>query len=824
MYRKIAILLCATIFLAILPAKAQLSDSQILQYIAEGAAAGKTERQVGNELLARGVTIQQAQQLLQAYRNGLRPNTTTSVTGSPSTQVPPTTMRQQNTDIDDEAPAQRASSDRRPRRGRSLSDTQEDLTEESPLYDENGYKRIYGMDIFSSQNLTFEPNQNLATPEDYVLGPGDELVINIWGVNEVTIRQTISPDGVINVTQIGPIFLTGLTIKEAKGRLRSTLAKTYSSLRSGGSQLSLSLGEVRTIQVNVLGEVASPGTYRLSSFSTVFNALYRAGGISEIGSLRAVRIMRGGELFATVDLYDYIFNGKSGNDVALHEGDVVLVPTYTALVGIDGFVKRPMFYEVKEGEPVSALIGYAGGFSEGAWPMEIHVERNDGRENHISTVASSDFDGFTLRDGDIARVSGSDVDYFTNRVEVQGSVFRPGMFELGGSIATVRQLVEHAGGLLPEAFRGRAQLLREKEDRTKEVRSVPIGALMDGLVEDILLRRNDVLVISDKTEIEPKGDFTIAGFVQYPGEYPYADNTTVEDLILMAGGLAEGASSANVEIARRINDPNRTSASDTLAIIFSTSIRNGLMDDGSAGFTLMPDDVVSVRRNPSYLEQRNVTISGEITYPGQYTLANTGERASQIVARAGGATPNGYVRGAMLLRKLSPYEKNIRRTMTRMVTQSESSKDSLNVEKIEVDEIYTVGIELDKALANPGSDYDIVLRDGDELIIPALSNTVRIQGEVLYPNSVQYIAGKSVSYYVSQAGGFTTSARRNKAYVVYMNGTVAVGAGATLEPGCEIIVPARQEKSRMTTGEWLGIGTSAASIATMVATIVNLFL
>ena len=822
MYRKIVILLCAAMFLAMQTANAQLSDSQILQYIAEGAAAGKTERQIGNELLSRGVTVQQAQQLLLAYRNGLRPSGTV-ITGNPNVQVPPATTRPKYAEGDEEAPAQKTPSERLPRRGKSVSANAEDTDEVSPLYDEDGFKRIYGMDIFSSQDLTFEPNQNLATPEDYVLGPGDELVISIWGTNEVTIRQAISPDGVINVSQIGPIFLSGLTINEAKGRLKSTLAKTYASLRSGGSQLSLSLGEVRTIQVNVLGEVASPGTYRLSSFSTVFNALYRAGGITEIGSLRAVRIMRAGDLYATVDIYDYIFNGKAGNDVALHEGDVVLVPTYTALVGIEGFVKRPMFYEIKEGEPVSALIGYAGGFSDGAWPGEIHVERNNGRENHISTVASSDFGSFTLRDGDIARVSGSEVDYFTNRVEVQGAVFRPGMFELGGSIATVRQLVEHAGGLMPEAFTGRAQLHREKDDRTKEVLSVPIGALMDGFVEDILLRRNDILVISDKTEIEPQGALAIAGFVQFPGEYPYAENTTVEDLILLAGGLAEGASSANVEIARRINDPNRTSASDTLARIFSISIKDGLMDDGSAGFILMPDDVVSVRRNPSYIEQRNVVVSGEITYPGQYTLASTGERMSQLIVRAGGATPNGYVRGAMLMRKLSPYEKNMRRTMSRMVTRSESGIDSLDVEKDEVDEVYTVGIELDKALARPGSDYDLVLRDGDEIIIPAISNTVRIRGEVLYPNSVQYIAGKSVSYYVSQAGGFTTSARRHKPYVVYMNGTVAVGSGADLEPGCEIIVPARQEKNRMTTGEWLGIGTSAASIATMVATIVNLF-
>lgn len=815
MLKKITIFFCALLVLGVQAAYAQLTDEQIIQYIAEGAAAGKTERQIGNELLQRGVTLEQARQLLSAYRGkiaagGVNAASVSAVAKEAASQ----TVVRKNPVLDNE--------DKdvlKPEDGKKLRKGEGPL---DPLYDEKGEKRIYGMDIFSSKDLSFEPNQNLATPEDYVLGPGDELVINIWGASEVTMKQTISPEGTVSLSQIGPVALSGLTIQEARARLKTSLSKTYSTLRSGASKLSLSLGTVRTIQVNVLGEVASPGTYRLSSFSTVFNALYRAGGVKEIGSLRAVRIMRGGELCATVDVYDYIFNGKAGADVSLREGDVVLVPVYGALVGATGFVKRPMFYEMKDGEPLSALVAYAGGFAEGAWPGEVHVERNDGRENRIFTVAEAGLDSFALRDGDIARVGGSKVDFFTNRVEVQGAVYRPGYFELGGNVATVRQLVEHAGGLLPEAFTARAQLLREKEDRTPEVRAVAIGAIMDGSAEDILLRRGDILVVSDAHEVDSKGGFQIAGYVRHPGQYTYAENTTVEDLILLAGGLAEGASAAKVEVARRIDDPNRTQASDTLAQVFTVLVKDGLLEDGAAGFVLQPNDVVSVRRSPGYVEQRNVIISGEVAFPGQYTLTGNQESVSDLVRRAGGPTPNGNVRGAMLLRKADPYELNVQRAVSRVAAQASTRRDSLEVDKMELGEVYTVGLELDKALAKPGSSYDMILRDGDELIIPAAVTTVHILGEVLYPNTVQFIEGKPVSYYISQAGGYTDRARRSKVYVVFMNGTVQVGNSVRLEPGAQIVVPTKGERNKLTASEWFGVATSAASIGTMVATIVSL--
>lgn len=848
---KLIFVLSALLLAAAQPAFAQMSDDQIISYIAQGVASGKTERQIGTELMAKGVTTSQLQRLLKQYKSGTpgdfsvpgqaaikldgrRPERgAASVMDEDASKVPGKPLKETGVKKKKKTSRKTVSDtpggevllgpDGKPVEGDDAEEAEGDEDEDSPLYDEDGEKIIYGHDIFSAATLSFEPNINAATPEDYVLGPGDELIIDVWGVNEATISQKVTPEGRIIVSQVGPIQLGGLTVKQATGKIRTALSKTYSSLRSGGSQLSVTLGEVRSIQVNVLGEVNTPGTFRLSAFSTVFTALYRAGGITDVGSLRNVRVVRGGETFAEVDIYSYIFDGRLDANVALKEGDVIIVPAYSSLVSIVGGIKRPMFYEMKEGEPLSRLIEYAGGFSGSAWKDDVSVERNDGRTNHIHTVKSADFASFAMMDSDAVSVQSSKVDVFTNRVEIKGAVYRPGKFEIGRDIATVRQLVEHAGGLLEDAFTGRAQIIRERADRSLEVVSVPLKGIMEGTVGDMLLQRNDILTISNINEVEIKGDFTITGYVANPGKYQFAEHTTVEDLILIAGGLSEGASSARVDVSRRIIDPYSTSASDTLAMVYSMAIKDGLVDEGEGGFELKPYDVVSVRRSPTYIEQRNVTITGEVTFPGQYTLLTNNERVSDLVKRAGGASPNGNVRGAMLKRKINQYERNVRTAMARIATQNVAGKDSVDLRKLKVSEIYTVGLELDKALAHPGSDYDIVLRDGDELIIPELASTVRIQGEVLYPNTVHYISGKPIRYYVRQAGGYGTHARRAKTYVVYMNGTVAVGRSARLEPGCEVVVPSRSDKDKLTTGEWLGIGTSAASITTMIATIVSLF-
>ncbi|MBR5904994.1 MAG: SLBB domain-containing protein [Bacteroidales bacterium] len=856
MHKRIILLLTVLLALGAQQAFAQMSDSQIISYITSGVAAGKSEGQIASELMAKGVTTSQLQRLMKAYKSG---NTALSEVPELSTRIDgkKTSTSRKPVSLDDAGESSLSSKskmdtgkepvEKKPRKvkkrkatetikvkkevqldpvtGKPIPDVEEEEEEEdeNPLYDEYGYKRIYGHDIFTSRMLSFEPNQNMPTPEDYVLGPGDEVIIDVWGTNEASIKQEISPEGRIIVSQVGPINLAGLTVKEAQGKVKASLTKIFSSLRSGSSNLSLTLGNIRSIQVNVFGEVEAPGTYRLSSFATVFTAIYRAGGIKEIGSLRNVKLIRGSQEYATIDVYEYIFNGKLDNNIALKEGDVINVPAYSALVSIEGFVKRPMFYEMRDGEPISSLITYAGGYSGGAWQDDVSVERNDGKVNHIYTVKADKLETFGMRDGDAAYVKGSSVDVFTNKVEIKGAVYRPGSFALGGDIVTVGQLVKHAGGLLEDAFVGRAQIVREKSDRSLEIVSVPLKGILDGNVDDILLKRGDVLIVSNVNEIELKGDLSITGYVANPGKYQFAEHTTVEDLILLAGGLSEGASSARVDVARRITNPASTEASDTLAMVFAMSIKDGLLEDGAGGFELQPYDVVSVRRSPTYIEQRNVTITGEVTFPGQYTLVSTNERVSDLVKRAGGSTPNGNVRGAMLKRKINQYERNVRTAMSKIVTQSVSSRDTLDVNKLKVSEIYTVGLELDKALAHPGSDYDVVLRDGDELIIPEMASTVRVQGEVLYPNTVHFISGKPVGYYVRQAGGFSHKARRAKTYVIYMNGMVAIGAGAKLEPGCEIVVPGRSDKDKLTTGEWLGIGTTAASITTMIATIASYF-
>ena len=832
MRKRFVLLLAALLLLGVQQAFAQMSDSQVITYITEGVAAGKSERQIGTELMAKGVTTSQLQRLLKAYKSGnLSVGTDSGITASNKLGVTAKERKVQPEEEDMLAAAGKNASEgsitsktkkiTAEVQGKEVPETAEE--DVNPLLDEEGNKVIYGHNLFASRTLSFEPNINLATPEDYVLGPGDEVIIDIWGVNEATIVQKISPEGTVIISQVGRIQLSGLTVKQASGKLKTSLSKIYSSLRSGASQMSVTLGNLRTIQVNVLGEVNLPGTYRLSSFTTLFNAIYRAGGVTHVGSLRGIQVIRGGQKIADVDIYEYLFSGKTELNISLKEGDVVMVPVYDALVSITGAVKRPMYYEMKDGEPVSSLIAYAGGFAGNAWTEELGVERNDGKVNTMFTVKAQDFGSFALRDGDAVLVSGSDTDVFTNRVEIKGAVYRPGKFELGGDICTVGQLVAHAGGPLEDAFLGRAQIVREKADRSLEIVAVPLEGILNGKAADVLLKRGDILIVSNVNEIVQKGDIVVTGYVVNPGKYQFAEHTTVEDIILMAGGLVEGASAAKVDISRRIDNASSTAATDTLARVFSISIKDGLIEDGASGFELEPNDVVSVRRSPTYIEQRNVTITGEVTFPGQYTLISTNERVSDLVKRAGGATPNGNVHGAMLKRKINQYERNVRIAMSKIVTQSVSSKDTLDVNKIKVSEIYTVGLELDKALQHPGSDYDVVLRDGDELIIPEMASTVRIQGEVLYPNTVHYISGKSVNYYVRQAGGYSTKARRAKTYVIYMNGTVAVGAGARLEPGCEIVVPGRSEKDKLTVGEWLGIGTTAASITTMVATIANYF-
>lgn len=787
---------------------AQMSDEQVVNYVKSGMAAGKGEREIGRELMARGVTREQAERIRQKYEESQ---------GSETRVANPTVTTERRARAAVESSFTEGTA--------GTVDVAADMAGDPTRQGDRAASRlVFGRDVFSSRALTFEPNENMATPKNYCLGPGDEVIIDIWGTNEATIRQEITPEGNIMVSQIGPIYLNGLTIAQADEKIREVLSRKYAGISGADpqSQVRVTLGQIRSIQINVMGEVAVPGTYRLSSFATVFHALYRAGGISNIGSLRGIRLMRGGELAATVDVYDYILKGKMEDDIRLEEGDVIVVPPYELLVNVEGNVKRPMYYEMKPGETLATLIGYAGGFAGDAYTEEVRVVRRTGRENRLFSVQQAKYASWQLEDGDGVTV-GAILDRFANRVEIRGSVYRPGMYELGGSLNTVRQLVERAEGLQGDAFLGRVLLTREREDLTHEVLALDLAAIMNGTQPDVPLQREDVLVIPSIHELEAQGAFTINGEVTRPGIYPYADNTTLEDLIVQAGGLLDGASTVRADIARRIKDPKGTEPSSELSRVFTFSLKDGLVIDGTPGFLLQPFDQVEVRRSPAYQVQRRVTIGGEAVFSGGYTLLQKNERLSDLVARAGGLTKDAYVRGSRLIRQMNAEERAQRQAALEMAMRD--SGDSIAISKLQLGDSYSVGIELDKALANPGSDYDLVLREGDYLYIPEYVGTVRIMGEVQYPNTVAYQGGKRISHYIGQAGGYSKMARKRRAYVVHMNGTVSRARWfrrTRIEPGSQIIIPSKKERKGMSIAEVMAISTSAASIGTMAATISSL--
>lgn len=684
-------------------------------------------------------------------------------------------------------------------------------------------RRIFGHDLFTNSRLTFEPNLSIATPDNYVLGPGDEVIIDVWGDSQMTIEATVSPDGKIFVSNVGPVTLAGLAISEAAQRLRSSLAAIYEGLYDGSVKMKLSLGSIRSIQVNVAGEVASSGTYTLPSLATLFHALHMAGGVEPLGTLRSIKVYRGGKLFSDVDVYDYILNGKTDKDIALRDGDLVTVAAYGKLVEVSGEVKRPMFYEMKGSETIGDLVRFAGGFTNDANRKMVSVTRRQGGEYRSFTVDSGDFDAFVLEDGDVVSVAGA-IDRYENRVEVKGAVYREGYYAIDDKVNTVKELIARADGLRDDAFRSRALLYREKPDWTMEVQAIDLDGLMAGRVADISLRPNDILMIPAVSEMQEQYDVTIFGSVSRPNTYPYAENMTVEDLVIAAGGLLESASTANVIVTRRVKDPRSTRVSDTLFETFTVNISDALSTDGEGGFVLKPFDQVYVRRSPVYITQSSVTVRGEVTFEGTYPLSHRNMRISEIIGSAGNVTPGAFVEGAYLLRKMTDEERAQRRALKEMIeAQAErGDKDSLNMAGVELSTVYSVGIDLEKALAAPGSDADIVLRDGDVISVPTYNGTVRVMGAVLYPNSVTYRVGKKMKYYVNAAGGYDNRARKNRAFVIYMNGMVASGTSAEIRPGCIIIVPSKAYSEPIKWSEVVGLVSSTASTAAVVISVLNL--
>ena len=780
-----------------------LTDDQVVEYVKSATSAGKSQKQIMTELAAKGVTRAQAERIKKRY--------------------------------DEQQAAEQNMGAIAKNRQRRINDASEklvegemdliaaELSDPTQQNDQVSAKLVFGRNIFNSKNLTFAPSHNLPTPVNYRLAAGDEVIIDIWGVNQVTYRETISPEGNINISNVGPIYLNGMTIGEAEKYLKKELSKIYSGIdgENATSEMKLTLGQIRTIQVNIMGEVVVPGTYNISSFSNIFHALYRAGGIGKLGSLRNIHLMRNGKKIAEVDVYDFILKGKTMDATRLQEGDVIIVPTYEMLVDIQGNVKRPMYYEMKEGETVKSIIDYAGNFTSDAYTKNLRITRQNGKEYQVLTVDKIDYSVFKLMDGDILNISAM-LDRFENKLEIKGAVYRPGIYQYSGQLNTVKQLVEKAEGVMGDAFLGRAVLHREREDLTKEVIQVDLKAILNGTKPDIALQRNDELYIPSIHDLQDLGSISIFGEVARPGIFPFADNTTLEDLIIQAGGLKESASTVRVDISRRIKDTKGMTTSDKIGEMFTFALKDGFVIDGEPGFKLKPYDQIFVRKSPAYQTQINVSVNGEILFGGTYSLTQKTERLSDLVQKAGGVTPYAYVKGAKLIRRINEEERTRMQTVLKMAKNND--KDSIDVSKLDLGNVYYVGIDLEKALANPKSNADVVLREGDQLIIPEYNNTVRISGDVMYPNTVAFEKNKKLSYYIEQAGGYGQRAKKSKVYVVYMNGQVKKAnklSASLIQPGCEIIVPTKQ-KSNFQLQNILSIATTSASLATMIASIANL--
>ena len=865
MRRPIILLLMALALPLCMLAQSSMTDEQVFKFIIKEHEEGTSQQQIVVQLMQRGVDINQIRRVRKKYERMAKEqglgNVSNNTDGGEDRTRKNKKPQYQDSQYDDKLSDNTNNeglfnSGMRIKEDRFYTHTwdeddedfmefQDELDDWLPgdtitMYEnlveklKKQKKKIFGHDLFYNKKLTFEPNMNIATPENYHLGPGDAVYIDIYGASQKTIEGTVSPDGNVTIEGFGPIHVSGMTVSQANAAIKKKLGSRYES-----SKLRLTVGETRSIMVNVVGDVKVPGTYTLSAFASVFHALYMSGGVTDLGTLRNIRVYRNSQLISTIDIYDYILNGRMTGNVRLQDNDMVMVGPYDCLVNITGKVKRPMYYEMKRNESLSALLKYTGGFTGDAYTKSVRVIRKTGREYSIYTVDEFDFSSFKLADGDSITVD-SILNRYSNMVEVKGAVFRPGMYQVGEEIGSVRSLIEHAEGLKEEAFTAHAVMHRMKADRTLEVLQLDIDGILDGSKPDVELQPNDVLFIPTRQDMMEDQTVTIHGEVFYPGVYKYAANETIEDFILQAGGLKETASTVKVDVARRVFNPAAVTTDSIVANTYSFALKDGFVIDGEPGFTLMPFDEVYVRKSPGSYKQQNVIIEGEVMFSGTYTISTKDMRISDLVKVAGGLNDRAYANGARLERRYTQEERlNAVEALKKAREQAElnlqeqiarSGNASLmnmaqtqtqQLQKYEVGETYPVGIDLEKALLQPGCDDDIVLREGDRIIVPQYTGTVKISGEVMHPNSVAYEEGKNVSYYIDQAGGFSTSAKKKQSYIIYMNGKVAkVGHKAKPMPGCEIVVPSKSI-TRTSLQERLSLATAVGSLSAIIATIIS---
>lgn len=733
---------------------------------------------------------------------------------------------------------------------------------------------IYGLDIFRKGSfLSFQTNQNIPTPENYVLGSGDEIFIDIYGASESYYQAEINPDGTILLENIGPISLSGLTVSEAKARVNSRLGNLYEGLKGSAPNtfLNLSLGQVRSVNVNVVGQVSIPGTYNLSALNTVFNALYAAGGVSENGTLREIKHFRQGKLLSAIDVYEFLQQGYSEGDNRLESGDVILVQPYTNRVGLSGAVKIPGRFELKEGETLADLLKYSGGFSEQAYTQTVKLSRVQNGERLVADINSDQFEVFTIKAGDEYVVS-EVLNRYTNRVVVQGAVFRPGNYSLGQGL-TLKGLIEKTEGLRPDAFMRRGIVKRTKEDFSTETISFNLQNVMNGS-ETIDLQREDVITIFSKDDLKEEAFIEVMGEVNEPGVLDFSEGTTLNDILLLAGGISTPASGGNIEVSRRVLSNSQDGFSLSETFVFNINLEGQIVENGE--FELAPYDQVVIRRNPNFKRQQIVTIEGQVNSPGQYALQNQGERISDLLKRSGGINPFAFVEGATLIRKTEFYEEpsDIEKQIDDLVRlqekfdrspelltegelamlsrieedikdleQRNESNQSLSsyakrerikeviernalTSNIQLKQAEAIGIDLQSIINNPGSVSDLLLEEGDVLIIPKRSETVRLRGKLLYPTTSRYVEGKSLKYYINNAGGFDFRAKKKGTYVVYANGEVARTRSILFmkfypkpAPGSEIIVPTKPIKIPVRLQDVIGITSGLATLALVISQI-----
>ena len=809
--RRISLIIILSVCTIIQAFGQSMTDKQVLQYAARQKKAGMSETEIATNLLQRGATMAQLQQLRQQYsqqisKSGMSENVDNAISGAENR------MRINN---GENGQIRQNYSDANQQQIPRMYQRQPLQPGDLDYLLESG-KKVFGRDIFNNKNLTFEPQMNIATPQNYVLGPGDKLIIDVYGASQESLSLTVSPEGDITVPECGPIHVSGLTVSSAQARIKSRLGEFYSS-----SDIKTTVGQTRSILVNVMGEVKTPGTYTLSAFATVFHAIYMAGGISDLGTLRNIKVFRQGKLITVVDIYEYILNGRLAGNVRLQDNDVVQVGTYDCIVDIAGRVKRPMAYEMRKDESLFTLLRYSGGFASDAYKGSVRVFRKNDRMKSVFNIEEFDWANFKVADGDSVLID-SILDRYDNMVEIKGSVFHPGMYELGEKVSTVGSLVEAAAGVREEAFTKHAVMRRMKQNRTQEVLSIDLEGILNGSVPDVALQNEDVLFIPTQAEHLNLRTLTIEGEVVFPGTYEYAEGMTIEDLVLQAGGLTDAASTVKADVSRRIVNPEATESGMEISKTFSFALKNNYVVDGDKNFTLEPYDIVNIRRSPVYTSPSKVYVEGEIAFEGSYTLEAKNQRLSDIVKAAGGVMPGAYVRGARLVRTMTEDERARLQAAIQMARQNQNSKDSIYLDQIESTNTYTVGIHLDEAMANPGGDEDIELVDGDRLILPRYNRTVRVSGDVRSTNTVAYKEKKDYKYYIEQAGGFGDRAKKKKVYIVYQNGTIAKASKAKIEPGCEVIVPSKGPKNELSVAQWISIGTGIASLGTMFATIANL--